>query len=94
MHKLTVILSAALFLVITSLSGCGNQSQPDTSETNASETVEQQQGHHHAVVYQCPMKCEGDKTYDKAGKCPACGMDLEEMDHGHDHDHSHGDHQH
>lgn len=28
------------------------------------------------VVYQCPMKCEGDKTYDKAGKCPKCGMNL------------------
>jgi len=28
------------------------------------------------VVYQCPMKCEGNKTYDKAGKCPKCGMNL------------------
>lgn len=27
-------------------------------------------------VYQCPMKCEGDKTYAKKGKCPACTMDL------------------
>jgi uncharacterized paraquat-inducible protein A len=26
--------------------------------------------------YQCPMKCEGKKTYDKKGKCPACTMDL------------------
>jgi len=31
-----------------------------------------------AKVYACPMKCEKDKTYDKAGKCPACGMDLKE----------------
>ena len=29
-------------------------------------------------MYACPMKCEGDKTYDKAGKCPSCGMDLKE----------------
>ena len=29
-----------------------------------------------AVVYQCPMKCEGDKTYKKAGKCPKCNMKL------------------
>lgn len=28
------------------------------------------------VVYQCPMKCEGDKTYNKTGKCPKCNMDL------------------
>ena len=27
--------------------------------------------------YQCPMKCEGSKTYDKAGTCPVCNMDLE-----------------
>ena len=29
-----------------------------------------------AMVYKCPMKCEGDKTYDKPGKCPKCGMNL------------------
>lgn len=27
-------------------------------------------------TYQCPMKCEGDKTYTKKGKCPKCTMDL------------------
>ncbi|MCB7481491.1 heavy metal translocating P-type ATPase [Christiangramia sediminis] len=26
----------------------------------------------------CPMHCEGDKTYDKPGDCPVCGMDLVE----------------
>lgn len=29
-------------------------------------------------IYYCPMHCEGDKTYDKAGDCPVCGMDLVE----------------
>lgn len=28
------------------------------------------------VAYQCPMKCEGDKTYSQAGKCPKCGKNL------------------
>lgn len=27
-------------------------------------------------IYYCPMYCEGDKTYDKFGSCPVCGMDL------------------
>ncbi len=27
-------------------------------------------------VYYCPMRCEGDKTYDKPGDCPVCGMHL------------------
>ncbi|MWW26000.1 heavy metal translocating P-type ATPase [Algibacter lectus] len=47
--------------------------------------------HHHAKVekeqqpkgkgtgaFYCPMHCEGDKTYDKSGDCPVCGMDLVE----------------
>jgi Cu+-exporting ATPase len=29
-----------------------------------------------AGKYYCPMFCEGDKVYDKAGDCPVCGMDL------------------
>ncbi|HLR00962.1 MAG TPA: heavy metal translocating P-type ATPase [Sphingobacterium sp.] len=27
-------------------------------------------------TYYCPMQCEGEKTYDKPGDCPVCGMDL------------------
>jgi len=47
--------------------------------------------HHHAKVekeqqpkrkgtgtFYCPMHCEGEKTYDKPGDCPVCGMDLVE----------------
>lgn len=26
--------------------------------------------------YYCPMRCEGDKTYDHPGDCPVCGMHL------------------
>ena len=29
--------------------------------------------------YYCPMHCEGDKTYDKPGNCPVCGMNLEKL---------------
>ena len=31
------------------------------------------------AIYQCPMKCEGDKTYDSPGQCPTCKMDLKEV---------------
>jgi heavy metal translocating P-type ATPase len=27
-------------------------------------------------VFYCPMHCEGEKTYLRAGHCPVCGMDL------------------
>ena len=30
--------------------------------------------------YQCPMKCEGEKTYAEAGKCPECEMDLAKLE--------------
>ncbi|HVA98645.1 MAG TPA: heavy metal translocating P-type ATPase [Bacteroidia bacterium] len=30
-------------------------------------------------VFYCPMHCEGEKTYDKHGSCPVCGMDLVEQ---------------
>ncbi|PHS65815.1 MAG: hypothetical protein COB12_06205 [Flavobacterium sp.] len=33
-----------------------------------------------AAAYICPMKCEGDKTYDKAGKCPTCGMEMKKVE--------------
>ena len=31
------------------------------------------------TMYACPMKCEGEKKYEKAGECPKCGMDLKKM---------------
>ena len=30
--------------------------------------------------FYCPMHCEGEKTYDKPGDCPICGMDLVPME--------------
>lgn len=33
-----------------------------------------------AVVYKCLMDCEHGKTYDKQGKCPACGMNLKKVE--------------
>jgi len=39
------------------------------------------------VAYSCPMKCEGEKTYDKPGKCPVCGMSLKEKKEDHSNHH-------
>ncbi|MFJ1365303.1 heavy metal translocating P-type ATPase [Capnocytophaga canimorsus] len=38
-------------------------------------TISQKTSSNNGVFY-CPMQCEGDKTYSKAGDCPICGMDL------------------
>ena len=36
--------------------------------------------HKENVTYACPMKCEGEKTYDEAGSCPKCNMDLKKVE--------------
>ena len=42
-------------------------------------------GHMSNAKYQCPMKCEGDKTYDRPGNCPVCNMKLMPVGAGHMH---------
>jgi len=47
--------------------------------------------HHNSTgsktTYYCPMKCEGDKTYNTAGKCPVCNMHLVPVAEKHLHQH-------
>ncbi len=48
-------------------------------QTHEHKSPEKQKGKGTGTFY-CPMHCEGEKTYDKPGDCPVCGMDLvEEM---------------
>jgi len=46
------------------LHGCCKYDRKESSATSA--------------VFYCPMKCEGDKTYEKPGKCAKCGMELKQ----------------
>lgn len=39
------------------------------------------------ILYQCPMKCEGDKTYNAPGSCPECNMKLVPVNNKSSHDH-------
>ena len=43
-------------------------------------THEQGKSSQSKTVYQCSMKCEGEKTYDAPGKCPVCNMQLVSID--------------
>jgi Cu2+-exporting ATPase len=45
--------------------------EPKTSEAKKEKPKGKETG-----TFYCPMHCEGDKTYDKQGDCPVCGMDL------------------
>ncbi|WP_353717523.1 heavy metal-binding domain-containing protein [Dyadobacter sp. 676] len=58
-------------LLLLSAACAGNKSEKDATTTETHAASEKK--------YACPMKCEGDKTYAEAGKCPVCKMDLEEV---------------
>ena len=47
------------------------QAQDKTHADHDHEKMEKME-----AVHACPMKCEGEKTYAKAGDCPKCGMAL------------------
>jgi hypothetical protein len=70
----TKITTLTLLLALGMLFGsCQNK----TSEGQGEATENRQTAN---AVFQCPMKCEGEKVYDKPGQCPVCNMDLEEVD--------------
>ncbi|MFK5879640.1 MAG: heavy metal-binding domain-containing protein [Flavobacteriaceae bacterium] len=80
-------------VVITTMvvSSCTTEKKTEKQEVQKEEVQKSEMDHDKMAVaeYQCPMKCEGDKTYaDKDHKCPVCKMDLKEVKHedGKNHD--------
>ncbi len=55
----------------------GEKSCCSTKKQNAKDDAISQ--NNTAGKYHCPMHCEGEKNYDKAGDCPVCGMNLEKV---------------
>jgi len=51
-----------LSIALLSLASC-----KENKDVNSSENV---------AIYQCPMKCEGEKIYHEKGSCPVCKMDI------------------
>ena len=70
--KIKIIASSMLLATAFLVTSCNNAPKSENTETEQTDQVAQ-------AKYQCPMKCEGDKTYDEPGKCPKCGMDLKEV---------------
>ncbi|MEX2427537.1 MAG: heavy metal-binding domain-containing protein [Bacteroidales bacterium] len=58
----------------------GKRNRDDTHPGYGKTQFAHQHGHENKTmsktVYQCPMKCEGDKTYNAPGNCPVCNMKL------------------
>jgi len=67
LNKMKNIKTLLILLMLTiSFSSCKNEKSNSKNEDVA--------------VYQCPMKCEGDKTYSESGSCPVCKMDLQPIE--------------
>ena len=72
------------------LTSCNNEKKEHVKSKEVLEQKEhshdkgaeaQDHGYEMAMsAYQCPMKCEGDKTYDEEGACPECKMDLKKIE--------------
>ena len=76
--KKQIITATLLLTAVMFMASCGSKNSENKSDKTATEQNEN-------AKYQCPMKCEGDKMYDKPGQCPVCGMDLEKVEGNHDH---------
>lgn len=85
MKKITIaavlVFTAGLFFT-----SC-NETKKEVAEENVEVTKEAAETKEHdheaemaTATYQCPMKCEADKTYPEAGACPVCKMDLKELE--------------
>lgn len=66
MKKIIIVFAGLLMLTLTLVS-CKAEKKDQKIE-HKKEQAE--------ILYQCPMKCEKEKTYPKEGKCPVCEMKL------------------
>ena len=81
-----VLLSVAIIAAI-GFTSCTSEKKADKEEVKIEKVQKEEMNHdkmdHDKMAvaeYQCPMKCEGEKTYaDKDHKCPVCKMDLKEV---------------
>jgi hypothetical protein len=89
MRKLTItaVLLFSLGMFLTSCGGGKKEKSEDVDKTEAHEEHAEHSDddvHDHSedmatAVYQCPMKCEDEKTYPEPGTCPECKMKLKEV---------------
>lgn len=59
-------------LAVSILTACGNSKSKPTVDSIGVKSLS-------SGKYQCPMKCEGEKTYAATGTCSMCKMDLKEV---------------
>jgi hypothetical protein len=77
--KKSLFVFAAIFSFTILFTACKETKKEEIKEE---VNIENQDNHDHSKgemaldIYQCPMDCEKGKTYNIAGACPVCEMDL------------------
>ena len=90
MKKIIKVLFLTVAFVFV-LAACNNVKKEDDSSNKVTEQKDHEahdenaEEHDHGyemamTAYQCPMKCEEDKTYTEEGACPVCKMDLKKIE--------------
>lgn len=96
MKKLILMISVCFSLAIVSCKETNKEVKTDSDTEMHEEHVADKADIAMNVEYQCPMNCEDGKTYDAAGSCPVCKMDLKKLEkdgeHMHENGESHEDH--
>ena len=88
--KKLIYVFVAVFSVAILFSSCKEQKKEVKEEqVEVKEVVKEEIA---MAEYQCPMQCEGEKTYSEMGTCPTCKMDLKEVKKVEEEDHSSHDH--
>ena len=75
----TAAVLASMIISTAAFVGCqGEHNHMDGEQHQMHDTTDTHTMSTH-VEYQCPMDCEEGKTYDDAGKCPVCKIDMVEV---------------
>ena len=80
--KKSLFVFVAIFSFAVLFTACKETKKEEVKVEVNKENIENhdhEEGEMVSSVFQCPMDCEKGKTYDVAGSCPVCKMDLKEI---------------
>lgn len=87
--KKSILFVAALFSIAVMFTSCKESKKEGDKREHHKERAHDREecGHDHkgprhdarVAAYKCPMDCEKGKSYEEAGSCPVCKMDLKKQ---------------
>jgi Cu+-exporting ATPase len=74
--KYTIEMTSSKNTAETTVESCCSNHNKENHASHEHKKTIATHNHNTTGIFYCPMHCEGDKTYNKPGDCPVCGMDL------------------